>query len=107
MRSSDSDVSRRHVIAAVVAASLAAATLFAANPVVTGPVAVKAMPGDPTHDYPFFAALEDLKAREYVEEEYFFSGTANRYEIPEGATFGFIGTNGSARIISPVARSTV
>jgi hypothetical protein len=79
-------MSRRHVIAAVVAASFAAATLFAANPVVTGPVAVKAMPGDPTHDYPFFAALEDLKAREYVEQEYFFSGTANRYEIPEGAT---------------------
>jgi alpha/beta hydrolase family protein len=78
-------MSRRHVVATV-AASLAAATLFAANPVVTGPVAVKASPGDPTHDYPFFAALEDLKARGYVEEEYFLSGTANRYEIPEGAT---------------------
>ena len=66
--------------------SLSAGTVFAANPVVTGPVAAKSAPGDPAHDYPFFAALEDLKARGYVEEEYFFSGTANRYETPEGAT---------------------
>jgi hypothetical protein len=66
--------------------SLSAGTVFAANPVVTGPVAAKSAPGDPAHDYPFFAALEDLKARGYVEEEYFFSGTANRYETPEGVT---------------------
>ena len=65
--------------------SLSAGTVFAANPVVTGPVAAKSAPGDPAHDYPFFAALEDLKARGYVEEEYFFSGTANRYET-EGVT---------------------
>src|SRR5580765_3075243 len=65
---------------------LSAGTLFAANPVVTGPVAAKAAPGDPAHDYPFFAALEDLKARGYVEQEYFVSGTANRYETPEGAS---------------------
>jgi hypothetical protein len=68
------------------AALLSAAPLFAANPVVTGPVAAKVAPGDAAHDYPFFAALEDLKARGYVEEEYFFSGIANRYEIPDGAT---------------------
>jgi alpha/beta hydrolase family protein len=76
----------RQVMSTVVAVSLAAASLFAANPVVTSPVAAKAMPGDPTHDYPFFAALENLKARGYVEQEFFFSGTANRYETPEGAT---------------------
>jgi hypothetical protein len=67
-------------------ASFSAVALIAANPVVTGPVAAKAPPGDPSHDYPFFAALENLKAREYVEQEYFFSGTANRYETPDGAT---------------------
>jgi hypothetical protein len=30
--------------------------------------------------------MDDLKARGYVEQEYFYSGTANRYETPEGAT---------------------
>jgi len=65
-------------------ASLSTVTLLAAHPAVTGPVAAKAAPGDPGHAYPFFAALEDLKARGYVEDEYFFSGTANRYETPDG-----------------------
>src|SRR4029077_18533740 len=70
----------------VALAALSFVTLFAASPVVTGPVAAKAAPGDPGHDYPFFAALEDLKARGYVEQEFFVSGTANRYETPDGAT---------------------
>ena len=77
---------RPHVISALLLASCSAVALIAASPAVTGPVAVKAVPGDPTHDYPFFAALEDLKAHGYVEQEYFFSGTANRYETPEGVT---------------------
>ena len=77
---------KHRVMPTVVVAALAAATLFAANPVVTGPVAAKTRPGDSTHDYPFFAALEDLEARGYVEQEYLFSGAANRYETPEGAT---------------------
>lgn len=46
----------------------------------------KVHPGRRIHNYPFFAALEDLKARGYVEQEYFYSGTANRYETPAGAT---------------------
>jgi hypothetical protein len=64
---------------------LLAASVLAATPVVTGPIAAKTAPGDPARDYPFFAMLDDLQARGYVEEEYFFSGTANRYETPEGA----------------------
>jgi hypothetical protein len=60
--------------------------VLAASPVVTGPVAAKSAPGSASHDYPFFAALEDLKSRGYVEQEYFYSGTANRYETPDGAT---------------------
>jgi hypothetical protein len=67
-------------------ASLSVGILFGANPVVTGPIAARTAPGDPAHNYPFFAALEDLKARGYVEEEYFYSGTANRYDTPQGAT---------------------
>jgi hypothetical protein len=67
-------------------ASLSVVTLFASSPVVTGPVAVKAAPGDPAHHYPFYAALGDLKARGYVEQEFFVSGSANRYQTPDGAT---------------------
>jgi hypothetical protein len=58
----------------------------AASPTVTGPIAATAAVGDPSHQYPFFAALEDLKGHGYVEQEYFISGTANRYNTPDGAT---------------------
>src|SRR5579863_5985082 len=67
-------------------ASLSIGSLFAANPVVTGPIASTTAPGDPAHGYPFFASMDDLKTRGYVEQEYFYSGTANRYETPEGVT---------------------
>ncbi|HWE50050.1 MAG TPA: alpha/beta hydrolase domain-containing protein [Bryobacteraceae bacterium] len=70
----------------LIAALLSAASLFAANPVVTGPVVSTTAPGDPRHGYPFFSSMDDLKGRGYVEQEYFFSGTANRYDTPEGAT---------------------
>lgn len=77
---------RIRYLSALLVAALSAKTLIAANVVVSGPVAAKVAPGDAAHDYPFFAALEDLKARGYVEQEYFFSGTANRYDTPDGAT---------------------
>jgi hypothetical protein len=64
---------------AVLAAPAAAA---APDPVVTGPVAAAAPPGDPSRDYPFFASHLDLAGRGYVEEEYFIEGTANRYNTP-------------------------
>jgi hypothetical protein len=76
---------RRYLLSITVLAALFTGPLFAANPVVTGPVAAKAAPGDPAHDYPFFAALENLQARGFVEQEFFFSGKANRYDTPEGA----------------------
>jgi hypothetical protein len=50
-------------------------------PTVTGPIAAAAV-GDPGHDYPFYASALDLKARGYVEEEFFIEGTANRYNTP-------------------------
>jgi alpha/beta hydrolase family protein len=74
------------VLSGLSLASLSAVTLLGAGPAVTGPVVAKAAPGDPAHGYPFFAALEDLEARGYVEEEYFVSGRANRYETPDGKT---------------------
>ena len=51
-------------------------------PTLTGPVATSGTPGDAAHDYPFFASNHDLAQHGYIEEEYFVSGTANRYETP-------------------------
>ena len=51
----------------------------------TGPIAAKS-PGDPSHDYPFYAAVQDLKSRGYVEQEFFVEGTASRYETPSMET---------------------
>ena len=49
------------------------------NPTVTGPIPETAAPGDPSHNYPFFSTTVDLAAYDYVEEEFFIEGTANRY----------------------------
>ena len=64
------------------------ATATVPDPVVTGPIPANAPPGDPSHDYPQTAtSLDlgrplDLTSLGYVEEEYFFSGTANVYSTP-------------------------
>jgi hypothetical protein len=55
------------------------------DPTVTGPIAAVTI-GDPSHDYPFYAAAVDLKSRGYVEEEFFIEGRANRYTTPAVAT---------------------
>jgi hypothetical protein len=49
-----------------------------------------AVPGDPSHNYPFFATTVDLAAYGYVEEEFFLDGTANRYTTPPQATGSII-----------------
>ncbi len=54
------------------------------NPIVTGPVAVTAAPGDTSHDYVYFTPMEDLSAYGYVEEEFFIEGLANRYDTTSG-----------------------
>jgi hypothetical protein len=79
--------------AAALAAALSVMLASAAsvpNPKVTGPIPATAAPGDPSHDYPFFATTVDLASYGYVEEEYFFEGTANRYNTPALATGGVI-----------------
>jgi hypothetical protein len=58
----------------------------ATNPTVNGPIKATAPAGDPSHDYPFFSALEDLKSRGYIEQEFFIEGTADQYNTPNGAT---------------------
>ncbi len=56
------------------------------RPMVTGPIPVSAVPGDPSHLYPFLSTTVDLASHGYVEEEYFFEGTASRFDIPAGLT---------------------
>lgn len=87
---------RRHrylAVTALAAAALAGATAVAPPshaatrdavpvPTVHGPIPSTAQPGDPSHDYPFYATTWDLKKAGYVEEEYFVSGTALRYPNP-------------------------
>ncbi len=51
------------------------------NPTVTGPIPAIVAPGDLAHDYPFFSTSVDLAGRGYVEQEFFFAGTANTYDI--------------------------
>jgi hypothetical protein len=62
------------------------ASTFAVNPTVIGPIAASVAPGDPLHDYPFFSTMVDLANYGYVEEEFFFEGTASRYDIPAALT---------------------
>lgn len=67
------------------------------NPVVTGPIAVNALPGseegDLTHDYVYFTPSQNLKKLGYIEEEFFIEGTASRYTTPAGQT-GSVISNG-------------
>ena len=49
------------------------------NPKVSGPIAVRAQPGDKSHDYPWMATIHPISQAGYVEEEFFFEGTARSY----------------------------
>ena len=50
-------------------------------PTVRGPIANTSPLGDPAHGYPFLATDYDLARRGYVEQEFFVSGTATRYDV--------------------------
>lgn len=76
------------------------------NPVVTGPIPALATPGDPSHNYPFFSTSVDLASYGYVEEEFFFEGTANRYNTPPLGT-GTIIDSGHAYRTRMVVRRPV
>lgn len=60
------------------------------NPTVAGPIAAPDTPGTPTHNYSFFSTNHPIAAAGYVEEEFFFRGTANRYSTPSGMTASII-----------------
>jgi len=80
------------VFAALVAGVAAPAGAAVPSPLVTGPIPAKAPLGDPSHDYPQYVADVDYASRGYVEEEYFFEGTATRYATPALATGTVIST---------------
>jgi hypothetical protein len=46
---------------------------------ITGPIPSTAKVGDPSHDYVFYSTPMDLRRVDYVEQEFFISGTATRY----------------------------
>ena len=70
------------LLACSLAVAVSPAGAAAPDPIVTGPIPANAPPGDPSHDYPLLATALDLASVGYVEEEYFFSGTANVYNTP-------------------------
>ncbi|HEY7797587.1 MAG TPA: alpha/beta hydrolase domain-containing protein [Hyphomonadaceae bacterium] len=49
------------------------------NPKVTGPIPARVQPGDKSHDYPWMATIHPISQAGYVEEEFFFEGTARSY----------------------------
>jgi hypothetical protein len=53
-------------------------------PEVTGPVANTTPLRHPDHGYPYNATPVDLAKAGYLEEEFFLTGTANRYNTPAG-----------------------
>lgn len=77
---------------AVFASTAMVAYADAPCPLVTGPIPARAPLGDPSHDYPQYVADVDFASRGYVEEEYFFQGTATRYSTPAQATGSVIST---------------
>lgn len=78
--------------AAILGTLLVQTAAAASSPVITGPLTSKT-PGDPSRDYPFHAALEDLNARGYVEQEFLISGEANRYHTENEANGTLIDGN--------------
>jgi hypothetical protein len=75
-------------MAALAVLSVGAQTVGAVvpNPKVIGPIPAAAPPGDPSHNYPFFATNVNLAAYGYIEQEFFFEGVAARYATPNLAT---------------------
>ncbi len=70
--------------AAVLLGPTAAVQAAVAGPTVTGPIAAHGPLGSAAHDYPWGATMHNLAAVGYVEEEYFFEGTASRFNTPNG-----------------------
>jgi hypothetical protein len=64
---------------AIVTLGLAPAFGEVPNPKVTGPIPARVQPGDRSHDYPWMATIHPIAQAGYIEEEFFFEGTARSY----------------------------
>ena len=71
--------------AAIASPDAVAVQATVAVPAVQGPIPSTAAPGDPSHNYVFYATTWNLQQAGYVEEEYIVSGTATRYPNPAGS----------------------
>lgn len=79
-------VTRRALIGAALSVLACASTAAVPTPSVTGPI-----PSDlnsPGRNYTFFATDLDIRSRGYVEEEFFYSGTANTYDATVAGGIG-------------------
>jgi hypothetical protein len=66
------------ILAVVIAPTAVAQGPAVPNPTVT-PVPVRVQPGHPSRDYPWMTTLLSLQEAGYVEEEFFYEGTARRF----------------------------
>jgi hypothetical protein len=94
-RHSETRSSLMRSICALFLGALTMAALAAPVPELTGPIAWNPPANGANRDYPFHASDLNLARRGYVEEEFFYSGTANRYTIV-GAPFSTAAVAGSA-----------
>ena len=72
------------------------------TPIVTGPIPSDT-PGSPGHSYTFWATDIVLQKFGFVEEEFFFDGTANRYDVaaPGGGVGNVARCSPVANIVTP------
>jgi hypothetical protein len=82
------------LVAALVLGDRPAARYAVPTPTVT--LVASEKPGTPGHNYPFFATDIILSNYGYVEQEFFFSGTANTYATPAAGKAAEIATSGTA-----------
>ena len=89
---------RAFLVACVTAATWISVTAFqqpaahAATPTITGPIALTTALRDAAHGYPYNATPMDLGRQGYVEEEFFLTGMASRYNTPQGETGSVVDT---------------
>ena len=91
-----------HALIAVAALWVAAAQAVVPTPTVTGPIPGDT-PGSPSHNYTYWATDIALKNFGFVEEEFFFEGTANRYDAanPSGGVGNAARCTPIANVVTP------
>ena len=84
----------RRILLTALTLLVSAAHAVVPTPTVIGPIPSDT-PGTPGHNYPFFATDIVLKNFGYVEEEFFYEGTANSYTTVPITSTAAIATSGN------------